>query len=256
MSPRREQGRSQRYPLRGLCPLSPDPHVRTDFFAGGCRKTLRFPSPRLGPGRARQHRGPADLSCTGAGRGTGDGSGARVLPPPAAGGTAQRGTAAARGCARRYTLARGVHGGAHRDAPCKAPPRSGAQQRRQRPPQGRQRRNPAPAAPRSQLPEAAGATDRDAVLPIAAEPSAAAGTGTPPPPVPTHRRDRQPREPTRRRTEPRERSERSRPPLSGQPPAPDPAPPPRHRPPRCPRSPLPAAGASHGGCREAAPSCR
>lgn len=150
------------------------------------------------------------------------------------------------GCARGSAPGRTVQ----------SPPRSGAQQRRQRPPQGRQRRNPAPAAPRSQLPGAAGATDRDAVLPIAAELSAAAGTGTPPPPVPTHRRDRQPREPTRRRTEPRERSERSRPPLSGQPPAPDPAPPPRHRPPRCPRSPLPAAGASHGGCREAAPSCR
>lgn len=152
VSPRREQGRSQRYPLRGLCPLSPDPHVRTDFFSGGCRKTLRFPSPRLGPGRARQHRGPADLPCTGAGRGTGDGSGARVLPPPAAGGTAQGGTAAARGCARRYTLARGVHGGAHRDAPCKAPrarePSSGGRGRPRDGSGGTQPRPPlAPSSP-------------------------------------------------------------------------------------------------------------
>lgn len=100
---------------------------------------------------------------------------------------------------------------------------------------------PNPSSPRlPPAPRAAGATDRDTELPSAAEPDRDAQS---PAPVPL----------------PGQEPPRPAASLAGHraPGAPAAQPPPSRAPTAAAAaSPLPAAGASHGGCREAAPSCR
>lgn len=287
VSHRRDQGRSQRSPPRGLCHLlsTPQtgtaPRARRDSFTGGVQKEVPLSQPpaepRPGLAAPPTRRAPElaeEPRQAGNGRGA---SAGRVAP-------------AASGVWQRTTMRGGVQGDAHLHGGVHTytgvcterhrakPPRS------QQPSGGARGRPPGPrdgsAGAQPRLGRAATRSPKPPARRIATRCCPRRQSPAPPPaPGPAPRRRRPSRRPSRRRRPdpppaPRGRDGRGPAPagdgapgaLRAQPPPsrpPGQQPPPEPRIPaaapaaaRCPRSPLPAAGASHGGCREAAPSCR